>query len=217
MNNKIYILGVGTGIILSTLILYIVFLLSFDNINVDDDYVINRATELGMVMIEDIDISTLSNLGFIYEETYEDVDGDINLVEDNNIQEDNLSIENEGNNTLEEINSVDNEGEDYASIENDNLQEVNSEFDIVENIEDTKINVEQSNTNKTDYITFEVVPGSTSYIVSKTLLNKGLIDDENKFNKYLMDNDYSTKIRVGTYRVASDSTYEQLARLLTGR
>lgn len=53
--------------------------------------------------------------------------------------------------------------------------------------------------------------------VSKELESMGIIDDAQAFDKYLIDNGYSSVIHSGTYDVSPDDTYHELAEKITSR
>lgn len=174
MNNKYYILGLGSGIILCSLIVYIALLLTKTQVpEFTDEYIVERAVQLGMVM-----------------PSVEEDKENLNLEENRDITE------------KDSINSND---------------EINENIDTVE---DNTTNVDEKNyevvSEEEVYVTFVVKAGNSSYQVSKTLFEKGLIDDENAFNQYLINNNINTKIRTGTYRIKKDSSYGEIAGYLTG-
>ncbi len=176
MNNKYYTLGLGSGIILCALIMYIALLLTDvekEKIDIDDEYIVNRAVELGMIF------PTNEN------ENENENDG-IDSLNHGNSNEDNEQL----NNSAE-------------ILQDDDLE---SNIDLAEIVEE---NVE--------FVTFTVEAGSSSYAVSKTLFEEGLVDDENSFNQYLINNDINTKIRTGTFRIKKGSSYSEVAGYLTGQ
>lgn len=62
-----------------------------------------------------------------------------------------------------------------------------------------------------------VEKGNSSNSVADKLFAEGLIDDAAAFNKYLVDNDYDSLIRQGTYTIPQGAAYEEIAKLLTGK
>ena len=59
--------------------------------------------------------------------------------------------------------------------------------------------------------------GSGSYTVSKMLEENLLIDNAEEFDKYLISNGYSRKIRVGTHEIPTDATWEEIADIISGK
>ena len=54
-------------------------------------------------------------------------------------------------------------------------------------------------------------------------MQDGVITDDNRIVsalptiRYLIENGYSTRIRVGSYRIPVGSTYEEIAKIITGK
>ena len=64
-------------------------------------------------------------------------------------------------------------------------------------------------------VRFEIKGGEYSDTVCKKLKEEGLIDDAEAFNTYLIQKDYDNAILPGIYDIPKDSTYEEIAALLT--
>ncbi len=67
-----------------------------------------------------------------------------------------------------------------------------------------------------DSVTFQVRGGESSETVGANLYKAGLVDNPNDFNRYLMENGYDRRIQVGSHRIRKGSSYEVVARALTG-
>ena len=65
--------------------------------------------------------------------------------------------------------------------------------------------------------TLVIKSGMYSEKVSQELQRMGIISDWADFNLYLSDNKYDVVIKTGTYTVNSSMTYEELAKLITGK
>ncbi len=102
----------------------------------------------------------------------------------------------------EEINQ-----EDETKVEEDTTQE-----DIIE--EDTTVKEEDI---VVENLTFTISAGESSNDVSKDLYNLGLIDDEEKFNNFLVRNGLDRVIRPKKYTVPSDITESEIILLITGK
>lgn len=63
---------------------------------------------------------------------------------------------------------------------------------------------------------FTVSPGESSVTVSKALKEAGLVEDASAYDRFLCENGYDRKIRVGTYDIPADADQEEIARIITG-
>ncbi len=59
--------------------------------------------------------------------------------------------------------------------------------------------------------------GASSDSVSEQLEDLLLVEDAGEFDKYLCDNGYSRKIRVGTYSITMNASWEEIAKIITGK
>ncbi len=71
--------------------------------------------------------------------------------------------------------------------------------------------------NGLNKITFSVEKGMSSNMVSKMLVEKGLIKDAADFNKYIVSVGKAGVIRVGTYTVAEGASYEEIVKAITSK
>ncbi len=184
MNNKYYTLGLGSGIIICALIMYIALLLTDvnnENVDMSDEYVVSRAVELGMIFPDEIIMEYDSENDLQSEEVELDVELELELE---------LELD-----------------ESYDSELTRNVEEMNTssaEIHLTQNIDN-------------GFVTFTVPAGSSSYAVSKTLYENDLIDNEDSFNQYLINNNINTKIRTGTFKIKKGSSYSDIAGYLTGQ
>ena len=64
-------------------------------------------------------------------------------------------------------------------------------------------------------VTFQIHRGDSSVSVAKRLAEAGLVGDAKAFDRYLCQNGYDKKIRTGTYEIQSDSSNEEIAKIIT--
>lgn len=64
-------------------------------------------------------------------------------------------------------------------------------------------------------ITVEIEPGAGSRAICRMLEEVGLIEDADSFDRYLIDNGYSKRIRMGTYVIIPGTDPEEIARIIT--
>lgn len=78
-----------------------------------------------------------------------------------------------------------------------------------------KISEKNTPAAATEKVRFEVGGGEYSDVICKRLLQAGLIDDADAFNKFLIQKDYDNLILPGVYDIPKGATYEEIAALLT--
>ena len=60
-----------------------------------------------------------------------------------------------------------------------------------------------------------IVAGMHSYEIAEKFKELGLVDDAKAFDDFLCDNDYASLIREGSYKIAKESSYEEIAKIIT--
>ena len=208
MNVKTYLKGIGVGIIVTSLILIIAGNM---NNSMSDADVIKRAKELGIVEASAVNQSKETVEETKVEETKETAevsDAKENSAETSATEttEDNKPVE---NNTTEDasINTSEDVKPDEASIPEDNTTDT-SESNTTD---DTA-----SETASGETLKVEVRSGMSSESVSLAVKNAGLVEDDNEFNKYLCENGYDKKLRVGSFDIPSGSDFETISKYLCG-
>ena len=66
-------------------------------------------------------------------------------------------------------------------------------------------------------ISVDVISGMDSGSVSKLLYAAGVVNDAAEFDRYLVNNNYANNIRTGNYVIPKGSSYDEIAKILTGR
>ena len=66
-----------------------------------------------------------------------------------------------------------------------------------------------------EVVSIEVTKGMSSNKVAKIIYEKGLVDSASAFNKYLVDNGYSEKVRIGTFKITVGADYKEIADIIT--
>ncbi len=65
-----------------------------------------------------------------------------------------------------------------------------------------------------DTITLTINSGETSWSISKTLYDLGMVESASEFDSYLCKNGYDKTIRIGTFEIPKGATYEEIAKLI---
>lgn len=69
----------------------------------------------------------------------------------------------------------------------------------------------------TNEVRFTIEQGMTSSKVADLLLDVGLIDNSGNFNDYLIMAGKASVIRVGSYSIPKDATYDEITKMITSR
>jgi len=214
MNVKSYLKGIGVGMIVASLILIIAGNMS----KMSDEDVINRAKELGMIEAsQSIQNSDNVSITDTTKETLDAADSvDIDesnktgktLEEDKNSEDSNADIRD-----IKE--SSDSSASDKTS---DTTQKDNTSETVAENktTETTDKNSDNDTTATGETVKVEVKSGMSSESVSLAVKNAGLVEDDTEFNKYLCENGYDKRLRVGSFDIPSGSDFETISKYLCG-
>ena len=62
-----------------------------------------------------------------------------------------------------------------------------------------------------------VEPGNSASMVCRQMQEKGIVEDGNDFRNYLVNRNLTDYINIGTFSRSSEMSYQELAKLLTGR
>ncbi|MBR6382882.1 MAG: hypothetical protein IKS56_02755 [Lachnospiraceae bacterium] len=205
MNVKSYLKGIGVGIIVASLILIIA-----GNINnrMSDADVIKRAKELGMVEASAVNQSTETVVTANTEETKENAEAE---TKENSAET--STVETTEDKTLVESNTTDT---DTDTSEDTKPEDANVSEDNVADSNATDETTDTATENIGETVKVEVRSGMSSESVSLAVKNAGLVDDDTEFNKYLCENGYDKKLRVGSFDIPSGSDFETISKYLCG-
>lgn len=184
MKLKYYLRGLGTGILFATIILFISY-----SYKMSDKQIKEKALELGMVYPDTEETSSS-------EASSDDLVADDTTLNEQSTEEQ----------TTNQVSS-----EEKSSEENTTKEETTQETTKKE--ETTEETTTKNNTPQKTY-ELTVTSRTTSIDVSNKLESAGIIDDADKFNDYLCDNGYSSRIQNGTFTVNSSMSYEELAEFI---
>lgn len=188
MKLRTYLRGLGLGLIVAALVTGV-----GSQQTMSDEQIKSRAKELGMMeghtYLNQVDAAIETEETTETEETAETV-----IVE-----------------TLESESRVELESETAA--EETKAQETAPEAESEPVEESREQPVEDTMAPET--VTFQIHSGDSSVSVAKRLAEAGLVEDAKAFDRYLCQNGYDKKIRTGTYEIQSDSSNEEIAKIIT--
>lgn len=215
MNLKYYVRGIGVGILFSAVVMSVAFHGSSKN-GLSDEQIIARAKELGMVesstvnSLDDL-LATPTPTEIPQENSTEESDeaeevpvtddkkDDVNEAPENS--DDSKTDDKNGTDAITEDNSAQTGETGTENTSEDNGTSKNDSDTPEENTEDTAKEI-------------VITEGMSSEKVTRILKENGIIEDAGAFNQYLIINNYSRKIRVGTYHIKPYTTYKDITDMI---
>lgn len=200
MKLKYYLRGLGIGIVLTTLILFVFRMVH----PISNEEVIKRAEQLGMVTTE---AETLIP-GHPSENNQESTKVSSESTSDVSSEEETQPVEtNEVSET--EAPSTSETPATTAPTEEPTTKAPTTEAPTTQAPTTTEAPARAYNLTITNSMGSE----SVAYILAR----EGIVDSAERFNDYLCNYGYSEIILSATFTVTSDMSYEQIARLICGR
>lgn len=185
MKIKYFIRGLGFGILITAIILGI----SYKSKNSDED-VILKAKKLGMVFAEDVSGSALGT-------------DDIHTP-DPAVKEDVTAIPKQTDEPAAERTEKP-EPKKTGKPRPKQTEEAGEETSAPGN----------KPTDEPEQVSFSIEKGDWSHIVSEKLEKLEIIDNAKEFDKYLVDNGYAVRIKVGKFSAKKGASYEELAKIIS--
>ncbi|HAQ06615.1 MAG TPA: hypothetical protein DCR24_03470 [Bacillus bacterium] len=81
--------------------------------------------------------------------------------------------------------------------------------------EDIAEETDKSEAKEEKNFTLVIAEGVTPGDVAANLKNQGIIEEEKKFERYLIDQGFHTKIQIGEYQLNGTMDYYQIAKIIT--
>lgn len=78
-------------------------------------------------------------------------------------------------------------------------------------------NVPEPSVPSGETVTITIRSGESSVTVSKTLEAAGLVESASAYDRFLCENGYDRKIRVGTYEIPVGASEEEIAEIIAGK
>lgn len=229
MKLKYYLRGLGLGIFFTTILMTIEFHVQGTD-QLSDEQIIERAEELGMVMNED----ETEESGTIADANKND-SGETDETKDDKDKEDasdETGAEDKEEPESDETSKADTEAEENTSAKEENQKdETKASADEKDAEKVAKQDAEAAPDTQTvpetapeatpeavpENVQFAINAGEFSDVVSQNLFTNGLVEDAGSFNTYIIDNKYDVMLQPGVYTIPKGSSYEEIAKILTGK
>ena len=195
MKLKYYLRGLGIGVIVATLVLMIAF--SGQKKELSDEEIIKRAEALGMVM----DVSP------------EEKDEIPDATETEALEEETPASELPVT-IIEPTETPDTESE--TDVESSEIEAADGKDTIAEpDTEEVMGEVQpQMPENTGEEISFTISAGQSSDTVAFNLYSAGIVHDATAFNTYMVENNYDSRLRTGTFKIKKNASYYEIASTL---
>lgn len=105
---------------------------------------------------------------------------------------------------------TDNTKDDDGEYSEGDVENTDADENVIDDNDDTS-------EMQFDIVVLKVVPGEGSESVSSKLKKLGLIKDTREYNKYLCDNGYDKKIRVGNHQIEKGASFEEIAMAISSK
>lgn len=192
MKFKYYLRGCGLGILVASIVLMVSF--HSQNKTMDDTAVMERASELGMIMPETEIVSTEAD-SQLPESGTQSTDTDFS------------SNKNQKQNTKDSQNNTDGS----SQKEEKDTQMASDDKTGPGNNKDTESKKKEDKKEESEEITVEIKKGEVCRQLAEELEQIGLVEDAETFRKYMQQLGYDDRIKVGTYTLKRGMTEKEIA------
>lgn len=192
MKFKYYLRGCGLGILVASVVLMVSF--HSQNKTMDDTAVMERASELGMIMPETEIVSTEAD-SQLPESGTQSTDTDFS------------PNKNQKQNTKDSQNKTDGS----SQKEEKDTQMASDDKTESGNNKDTESKKKEDKKEESEEITVEIKKGEVCRQLAEELEQIGLVEDAETFRKYMQQIGYDDRIKVGTYTLKRGMTEKEIA------
>lgn len=192
MKFKYYLRGCGLGILVASIVLMVSF--HSQNKTMDNTAVMERASELGMIMPETEIVSTEAD-SQLPESGTQSTDTDFS------------SNKNQKQNTKDSQNNTDGS----SQKEEKDTQMASDDKTGSGNNKDTESKKKEDKKEESEEITVEIKKGEVCRQLAEELEQIGLVEDAETFRKYMQQLGYDDRIKVGTYTLKRGMTEKEIA------
>ena len=236
MNRRYFLRGFGVGVLFSVLVLGIACAY-----RTSDRQTIDRAMQLGMTFSEEDDELTFAGTKpaiTATEKPEEEIEqsadndgaskeatGDVDTAENDTAEDgtsENNALEDDtaGNDTAEDDTAKDDTAENDVTgndIEKETGEDTGKSEQSQKKEKSSKKKEKKEVSSQDNFVSVQITRGMWSDSVAVEMENKGLVDNAEKFDKYLNNHGYASFISVGTFKIPEGASYEQIARIITNR
>lgn len=189
MKFKYYLRGCGLGILFAAIVLMIAF--HTQNKTMDDTAVMERASELGMIMPETQNTDT---------------EADTQQGEPVSKTEPELTTETSATST-----QITDDGNTIPTDKQKNIKKNTDKKESDKKESDKKTDADKA--EESEDITVKIKSGEVCRQLAEELEDLGLVEDAESFRKYMQQCGYDDQIGVGTFHLKRGMTQEEIAKV----
>lgn len=189
MKFKYYLRGCGLGILFAAIVLMIAF--HTQNKTMDDTAVMERASELGMIMPETQNTDT---------------EADTQQGEPVSKTEPELTTETSATST-----QITDDGNTIPADKQKNIKKNTDKKESDKKESDKKTDADKA--EESEDITVKIKSGEVCRQLAEELEDLGLVEDAESFRKYMQQCGYDNQIGVGTFHLKRGMTQEEIAKV----
>lgn len=189
MKFKYYLRGCGLGILFAAIVLMIAF--HTQNKTMDDTAVMERASELGMIMPETQNTDT---------------EADTQQGEPVSKTEPELTTEKSATST-----QITDDGNTIPADKQKNIKKNTDKKESDKKESDKKTDADKA--EESEDITVKIKSGEVCRQLAEELEDLGLVEDAESFRKYMQQCGYDDQIGVGTFHLKRGMTQEEIAKV----
>lgn len=189
MKFKYYLRGCGLGILFAAIVLMIAF--HTQNKTMDDTAVMERASELGMIMPETQNTDT---------------EADTQQGEPVSKTEPELTTETSATST-----QITDDGNTIPADKQKNIKKNRDKKESDKKESDKKTDADKA--EESEDITVKIKSGEVCRQLAEELEDLGLVEDAESFRKYMQQCGYDDQIGVGTFHLKRGMTQEEIAKV----
>lgn len=211
MKFKYFLRGLGVGIVFGALIVFVAYQTSPNKL-LTDDAVRNRAMELGMVERQtELDKVIKADTT---EQASQETTSQAPATQEISEQTEAASTQETSEQTKAASTQETSEQTKAAST-----QEASGGAQTTEAVQTASTReaaaTSETTTAAVETVQIKITSGMQSSSIAKVLEEKGVIEDAADFDRYLNKKGYATRLRVGSYEVQKQASYETIAKILT--
>lgn len=222
MNLKYFLRGLGSGAVITALILSIAH--SSDGNALSDEEIIRRAEQLGMVQQEELlsentknpSVTKAADVTAAGEEP-EETASDLENSENQDTQESGKTTGGPDKNFSDDILAMATEAAKPSKETEPTKAENTNAPSPTKEPTDTPQPTETPAPESAEKKVITIVSGMWSDQVARELQNMGVVEDAKDFDQFLVKNGYANHIVVGTFEIPANASYEDIAHIITNR
>ncbi len=198
MDKRSFIFGLGIGIIFSVIIIWIVYGVSdIGYSQLTDEEIEQKAREFGMEYVSESVFETATENSSETVSYYPPAHYEAETAETA------AAIENDNENITVSYDNV---------LETQNAAEAETSVILDNNSEKTSESVE--NEVEDNFVEIKINSGSNAKKVSRILAEKGIIENAEEYENYLINNKKTKSIKTGTFKIPDGVDFEELTNII---